>query len=117
MLGYQLSQDGKRGEETQINELYVSLTHCPPMIPVSDSLDVYRAKWLLSRGDYQAFIDWYQHKNFDIDHNYNPYYEKAYLLFSQYLYIQSRYTECLKVLTTIILEAEKSKRRYSLRLS
>jgi len=105
MLGYQLKQEGETTEEYQVNQTFIKLTTCPSLIPVSDSLDVYRAKWLLSRGDDETFIQWYQAKEFDLVNTYTPYYEKAYLLYARYLYLNIQYAEIIIILSMIELEA------------
>jgi len=117
MLGYQLSKEAgneNSKEETQLNETFNGLKKCPPLIPVSDSVGIYRAKWLLARGDDEAFFQWYQAQNYDLENQYDPFFEKGYLLYARYLFFKARYSESLKILTKIILETEKSKRAYHL---
>lgn len=110
LLGYQLCQSGKQEAQVQLNRQFLRLTNCPPMPPISGPLDIYRARWLLARGDDAGFNHWYQEKAFDIDNHYNAYDEKAYLLYAQYLYLKSRHSECIKVLGKIVHETSKNNR-------
>jgi len=114
MLGYQLCKEGKNEEEAKLNDIFKTLTKCPPLIPVSDPLSIYRAKWLLARGEDEAFFQWAQNQNYDLDNQYDPFFEKGYLLYAHYLYSKASYSESLKILTKIILETEKSQRSYHL---
>ena len=68
----------------------------------------------MARGEDEAFFQWYQDQNYDLENQYDPFFEKGYLLYARYLFLKASYSESLKVLTKIILETEKSKRTYHL---
>lgn len=117
MLAYLYSQEGNDTEESKLNEIFIELEKDVPIIPVSQTvypLDVYRAKWLLSRGDNEAFYQWYQKKLFDLNNNYHSEYEMAYLLYVRYLLIKACYAESMKLLQIIAIETAKNKRHYHL---
>jgi len=110
IYGYQLAKLGDKENEKIIHQRFQNLDDCPPLVPLLNPLEAYRAKWLLARGDIDEVSLWIEKKDFDNMKDYSPYQEMNYLIYARYLSIMGNHQKAIRYTANIIAHTEKGNR-------